>query len=455
MDVKGKRLLVVGFGASGQAAARLLALQGASVLVIDEAKDEIMKRRARRKKFYGIPIQFGVGTVPIGRFDAAILSPGVHPHRGIGLDVANLDIPVYGEIELGSWFCQCPMIAVTGTNGKTTTTELIERTIRVNRKRVLPAGNIGNPLSEAALKSDKLDYLAVEISSFQLETIDCFRPFVSVMMNITPDHLDRYLSMEKYAAAKAAIWKNQCGNDIAIINLDTERYLAKLGFTPPVRTLRYSTHGKDESTAVDLWFDGKYIRGPLLEKTGIEASLSQTRLRGAHNAENVMATLAVIFSLGLNLEKAWKTICDYQPLAHRLETVGILRGMEFINDSKATNIDAMEKAIKTFTQPVVLIAGGKDKGFDFSSIAPLIHEKVKTCILIGEARERIFQVWKDVTSCVFADSLEEAANIAIRIGQQGDVVLFSPGCSSYDMFKNYEERGKAFCQAVQQLSSNQ
>lgn len=448
MDVKGKQILVVGFGVSGQAAARLLVQKGAKVFAIDESRGKTMKRRAKRKKNCNLQIQFGVRTIPSGRFDAAILSPGVSLRSGLASSIADLDVPVYGELELASWFCQCPMIGITGTNGKTTTTQLVARALRANFKQVVAAGNIGLPLSEAALQSERLDYLVVEVSSFQLETIDTFRPRVSVMMNISPDHLDRYASVEEYARAKVGLWKNQCGNDWVVINRDTEKYLADLGFSSPVGTIRYSVRAEED---VDLWFDGKSIRGPIVEETGLEPQLVQTHLRGAHHAENVMATLAVVYVLKLSLPMAWKEICNYQPLAHRLETVDIFQGIEFVNDSKATNLDAMEKAIRTFTRPIILIAGGKNKGFDFSHLTSLIRENVKSCILIGEARKQLFQAWKEATSCVFADSLEEAVAMAGLLGKEGDVVLLSPGCSSYDMFENYEERGEVFRRAVRHL----
>lgn len=447
MDVQGKRVLVVGFGISGQAAARLLALKGASVLAIDESKEITMKRRARRKKSTLIQTHFGVKTLPSGRFDAAILSPGVDRHRGLAAGLANLDVPIYGELELGSWFCQCPIIAITGTNGKTTTTELVEKAIRANRKRTIAAGNIGLPLSSAALQSEDLDCVVVEVSSFQLETIETFRPSISVMMNITPDHLDRYASFEEYARVKGAVWKNQCGNDIAIVNLDTERHLAELGCSSPVRTVRYSTRGE----AADLWVEGGHVCGPIVESAGLKAVLKETRLRGQHNAENIMAALAVIQMMKLDLLKAWEAICDYQPLAHRLETIGVFHGVEFINDSKATNIDAMEKAIRTFTRPVILVAGGKDKGFDFSAVTPLIRERVKACFLIGEMRETMLRAWGEATACTLAESMEEAVQGALAVAAPGDVCLFSPGCSSYDMFEDYEERGDVFRHAVEKL----
>lgn len=449
MDVKGKHFLVVGLGVSGQAAAVLLATKGARVTAIDQSEESKMKRKARRKKLTGIHMQFGVKHPPAGRFDAAILSPGLDPRHGLGREAMNLDIPVYGELELGSWFCQCPILAITGTNGKTTTTELVSRILRANRRKTLAAGNIGLAISEAALRSDGLDFLTVEVSSFQLETIERFRPRVSVMMNITPDHLDRYDTMDDYVKAKAALWKNQCGNDTAVVNADSEKLLAGLGFTPPVRPIRYSITGEK----ADFWFDGSIIRGSAMEEAGLgDARLGLTRLRGPHNAENVMASLAVAHALGLSLPRSWKAVCDYQPLAHRLETVGTIGGIEFVNDSKATNLDAMEKAIRSFQRPVILIAGGKDKGFDFSGLTPLIRERVKACVLIGEMRQRIFEAWKDAATCVFSDSLEEAVNLTVRLGRRGDVVLLSPGCSSYDMFENYEERGNVFRRSVEQLA---
>jgi UDP-N-acetylmuramoylalanine--D-glutamate ligase len=448
MDLNGKRVLVVGYGTSGQAAAKLLVHQGASVVVIDESKKETMKRRARRKKNPPIQINFGTSTVPRIRFDAAIMSPGIHPERGLGKSVMDLDIPIFGELELASWFCQCPIIAITGTNGKTTTTELVEAVLRANRRKTLAAGNIGLPLSEAALKSEKLDFLAVEVSSFQLETIETFRPQVSVMMNITPDHLDRYSSFEDYAKAKAAIWKNQQDEDIAIVNVDTEKYLAGLGFRPSGRTIRYSARGEK----ADFSFDGECITSQILEKAGIEANLSMTRLRGSHNAENIMAAFAVTHALNLNLHMAWKAICAYRPLPHRLETIAKVKGVEFINDSKATNIDAMEKAIDSFNRPIVLIAGGKDKGFDFSTATPTIQKKIKACILIGEMRDRMAASWNDVTSCVFAESIEEAVQKAADMSESGDIVLLSPGCSSFDMFEDYEDRGDTFRRAVLKLN---
>ncbi len=447
MEFNGKKVLVIGFGNSGEAAARLLASRGARVLVIDEATNENMKRRARRKKNVGIRYQFGVKTAPKATFDAAILSPGIHPRSSFGGTLANVDAPVFGELELGSWFCSCPMVAITGTNGKTTTTQLVERALRAAGKRTLAAGNIGLPISEAVLQSDRLDFLTLEVSSFQLEAIDRFRPKVSVMMNITPDHLDRYHGFNDYAVTKAALWKNQAESDVAVVNLESERLRGKLGHRVSARAVRYSTRGEP----ADFLHDEGLILGSAAEAGGGPFRLSETHLRGEHNAENVMAALAVIHALGLDMGKAWEAIQDYRPLPHRLETVGSARDIEFVNDSKATNLDAMHKAVGAFRRPVVLIAGGKDKGFDFREALPFLRGRVRAAVLIGEMRARIHECWRDVIPCRSADSLEEAVRLAAGLALPDDVVLLSPGCSSYDMFENYEERGDVFRRAVKKL----
>jgi UDP-N-acetylmuramoylalanine--D-glutamate ligase len=445
IPVGGKHFLIIGFGSSGEAAARLLARNGARVTVLDEANHDDMKRRARRKKNAAIRFALGVSAPPAEVFDAVVMSPGVDPRRGLGRAAIDLDLPFFGEIELASWFCSCPMVALTGTNGKTTTTELIARVLRAGGHRTLAAGNIGLPLSEAVLRTSELDWLVVEASSFQLETVDLFRPRVSVMMNITPDHLDRYDSVEDYARAKAALWKNQGAGDTAVVNCDSEEKLARLGFAPPGRVLRYSVRGAE----ADFSFDGRRIGGPATE--GLQLLLEDTRLRWGHNAENVMAALGVAVAVGINLHRAWDAIREYQPLPDRLEPVGSVGGVEFVNDSKATNLDAMEKAVATFRHPVVLIAGGKDKGFNFRDALPALRGRVRACVLIGEMRERIRDCWAVEIPCHLEETLEAAVVRAAALAAPGGTVLLSPGCSSYDMFDNYKHRGDSFRDAVRRL----
>lgn len=446
MDVQGKQVLVIGLGASGQAAALLLAGRGARVMCVDENEsEELMKTRGRLKK-EGIDSLLGCTKLPIGtRFDLAILSPGIDPSKPLVVEVGEQGVPMIGELEAGFLFCRCPLVALTGTNGKTTTTELIDSAFRMNGKKSMAVGNIGTPLTAACLKSDRMDVMVVEVSSFQLETIHTFRPRVSLMMNITPDHFDRYPDMATYARAKARLWENQTAGDWAIINADSEKLLAKLGCKPKARVVRYALA---KSLTADYWCDGPRV----FEKGGgLLFDLKESHLRGVHNAENVMACLAVAKVDGLDRKKTLEAIREYRPQAHRLETVCVRKGVEYVNDSKATNIDAMEKALTAFDRPILLIAGGKDKGFDFSTVTRRLKGRVKACLLIGEMAERMNALWKRHVECVLAGTLEKAVELAARKAVSGDIVMLSPGCSSYDQFNNYEHRGQVFRDAVKAL----
>jgi UDP-N-acetylmuramoylalanine--D-glutamate ligase len=446
MDVQGKSVLVIGLGSSGQAAAKLLAGKGAQVTCVDENKNEDLMRARKKLKKDNIETVLGCKKAPATRrFDLAILSPGIDPARPLVMDVAKSGVPVIGELEAGFLFCRCPLVALTGTNGKTTTTELIDSVFRMNGRRSMAVGNIGTPLTEACLKSEEMDVLVVEVSSFQLETIRTFRPRVSLMMNITPDHFDRYPNLEAYARAKARIWENQTEEDWAVVNIDSEKLLAGLGAKPHARVVRYALERSDEA---DFWCEGTLIfergRGQIFD-------LKESRLRGQHNAENVMAALAVALTQGLDERRSLDAIRHYKPQAHRLETVRVLNGVEYVNDSKATNIDAMEKALTAFDRPILLIAGGKDKGFDFSTVTHRFKDRVKVCILIGDMAGRMNELWNKHVRCVLAGTLEEAVKLAANEAVSGDIVMLSPGCSSYDQFKNYEHRGEAFRNAVKKL----
>ena len=446
MNVQGKEVLVIGLGSSGQAAARLLAGRGARVTCVDENENEdLMKARGRLKKD-GIDVLLGCKKLPgKRRFDLAVLSPGVDPARPLVMEVAESGVPVIGELEAGFLFCRCPLVALTGTNGKTTTTELIDSVFRMNGKRSMAVGNIGLPLTEACLKSGEMDVLVVEVSSFQLETIRTFRPRVSLMMNITPDHFDRYSDLEAYARAKARLWENQTAEDWAVMNSDSEVLLARLGLSPRARRMRYGLAPSEEA---DFWCEGPLI----FEKgRGQVFDLKESRLRGQHNAENVMACLAVAKTQGLDARRTLDAIRHYRPQPHRLETVRVRGGVEYVNDSKATNIHAMEKALTAFDRPILLIAGGKDKGFDFSTVTPRLKGRIKVCLLIGEMADRMNDLWKDHVECALAGTLEQAVRLAAKKAVSGDIVMLSPGCSSYDQFKNYEHRGQAFRDAVNKL----
>ena len=342
-----------------------------------------------------------------------------------------------GELELGLQFTRVPVIGITGTNGKTTTTELIAQMLNACGQRTVACGNIGKPLVEAARESDDLAVLTVEVSSFQLETIREFHPEISVWLNFAPDHLDRYPSVREYREAKLRIFENQTAADTAVVNVAEHLPALK----PRLTTFSAWTNDGDFSLG-DGWI--LFRQQPVLQ-------LSQAQLRGPHNAENMMAALAVGRARGLSFEAMVPPLCAYRAQLHRLEFIRAIGGVEYVNDSKATNLDALEKALLSATRPIVLIAGGKDKGFAFDTIAPLVAQKVRRAILIGEIAQRVAHDWREATECELASSLGAAVERAQAIARDGETVLFSPGTSSFDMFKSYADRGDQFRALVREL----
>ncbi|MBV9464169.1 MAG: UDP-N-acetylmuramoyl-L-alanine--D-glutamate ligase, partial [Verrucomicrobiae bacterium] len=393
----------------------------------------------------GIEVLLGADRAPAKRFDLAVLSPGVDPARPVVKSVVESGTPLIGELEAGFLFCRCPLVGLTGTNGKTTTTELIDVAFRSAGKLSRAVGNIGTPLTEACVDSDRYEVFVVEISSFQLETIRTFRPKVSVMMNITPDHLDRYPDMETYARAKGRLWDYQRPDDWAVMNVDSENYLGQLGIRPKSRVLRYALRAEPFA---DYWCEGSKIHR---KGEGVILDSHSTKLRGVHNAENLMAALAAAEAWGLDRGKILPGLCEYRAQPHRLETVRVVNGVEYINDSKATNLDAMEKALTAFDAPIHLIVGGKDKGFDFKEVLPQVRQKVRTALLVGQMADKIQKLWDGQVDCVRAGTVARAVELASERARSGEIVLLSPGCSSYDQFHHYEERGQAFRDAVAAL----
>ena len=340
--------------------------------------------------------------------------------------------PVIGELELAFEECICPVVAITGTNGKTTTTELTTAMLQGSGVRTMASGNIGLPFATAVRQSHELDVMVLEVSSFQLETIDAFRPHVSVWLNLSPNHLDRYRDMDEYRTAKLRIFLNQTSDDFAVVN--ARENLPALA----ARRITFSAYDPDADFTLR---DGviHYRNEPVLDQRA-------TNLAGIHNAENLMAAMGIGLALGLDFEKMSGAVSEYTAPVHRCEFVRDSRGVRWINDSKATNLDSVEKAILSQAGPIVLIAGGKDKGFEFDSIAPLVRERVRQAILIGEMKERIARSWSGL-DCRLAASLEEAVSFASQVATKGETVLFSPGTSSFDMFRNYGERGNRFKEA--------
>jgi UDP-N-acetylmuramoylalanine--D-glutamate ligase len=443
MELRGKDVLVLGLGRSGMAAASLLQRDGAHVVVRDDATDDLLQERAIRLRRLGVRVELGNHYDRSEHFDLAVLSPGIAPERPIVREVLTQRTPLLGELELAYRFCLCPIVAITGTNGKTTTTELIAAMFTGCGKRTVAAGNIGHAFSDAVEASAGLDALVLEVSSFQLEKIEQFRANVSVLLNITPDHLDRYESMDEYAAAKAFIFSNQRPEDTAVISVEVLQKLQHMGVAIKARLITFSAYNRPADVWLD-WFDNDTIWCRLPECRGILMKLSETNLRGVHNAENVLATLATGLALGLPVSRMREAICEYCPQPHRCEFVAEVEGVTFINDSKATNGDAVEKALRSLPGRSVLIAGGRDKGLDFTSLKPVIVEKVKLAMLIGEAQNKMWHAWSKVVPCVRASSMEEAVRVAASHAGHGDTVLLSPACASFDMFENYEHRGDEF-----------
>jgi UDP-N-acetylmuramoylalanine--D-glutamate ligase len=437
---KSQNVAVLGAGLSGTAAALLLKEEGAHVTVLDEAEEKnLLKSSIANLRTQGIRVLCGAEATKLepGNYQFAVLSPGIDPATQLASNFLSRKIDIIGELELGWRAIDVPVIAVTGTNGKTTTTELLAQMLNACGQRTIACGNIGKPLSEVAREREAYDVLTVEVSSFQLETIQTFHPSIAIWLNFAPDHLDRYRSVGEYRAAKLRVFENQSSDDVAIVNaLDNFA-----GLRPRQITFSAYAHRADFRLSEGaIVYDGKAVLRP-----------AETKLRGSHNVENLMATLAAGMVRGLSFEQMAPPLRAYEPRPHRCELIREIGGVDYINDSKATNLDAVEKALLAQTKPVVLIAGGKDKGFTFEPLRPLVREKVRSTILIGEMAERIARDWSGAVEAEIARSLADAVERAHDRARPGDVVLFSPGTSSFDMFKSYADRGDQFRALVQAL----
>lgn len=449
MQLDNKNTVVLGLGASGLAAAELLLKRGATVTVRDNGKQPVLDERVTALKTLAaqlgcttrLHVELGDRVQSTGAFDLAVLSPGLDPTWPIVTNVTQRGVPILSELELGYRLCKCPIVAITGTNGKTTTTELVHSVLAAGGKRVEMAGNIGTPLCALAEKSAQLDLLVVEVSSFQLEEIEQFKPAVSIHLNLTPDHLDRYPNMHAYRDAKWNIFKNQDVGDLAIVNVTVE-----MPTNVKAQVLWFGVDSDKPTTYAAL--DGK-----LYVYSEIVFDQTETRLIGPHNSENLLAALAVADYYNVSREATFDAFRKYHPLPHRCEVVGNIDGVPYINDSKATNIDALEKALMAVQGPIVLIAGGKDKGLEFGYLSELLKQKVSHAVLIGQMTAKLTAAWGESVPCVPAATLEAAVNQARTLAGPTHTVLFSPGCSSFDMFKNYEDRGDQFRALVTTLSN--
>jgi UDP-N-acetylmuramoylalanine--D-glutamate ligase len=449
MEWANKKILVVGLGRSGLSVVRYLVREGARVTVSDMKQEaDLAPGPLREMKALGVTME--TGEHRLGTFLGAeriIVSPGVP------LDLAPLaaakekGIPVSGEMDLAVQIMNTPIVAVTGTNGKSTVTAFLGSLLQNAGHKVFVGGNLGTPLIDYAASGSKADVAVVEVSSFQLDTMESFSPLVALLLNISPDHLDRYPNYEAYVQSKLKIFKNQGAGDFAILNDDDDVLSA---FAPPkdVSVLRYGLKKKDLRQA---FVEGKGIRAGLPGKESHFFDLQKCPLPGKHNVENMMA--AALAGLALNAEPPviQHTMDHFQGLPHRLEFSGRLRDVDFYDDSKATNVDAAIRSIASFDRPIVLIAGGRHKGGDYAPLVRVSKGRVKKAFLMGESKRLMAEAFEDKIPYATADDMEDAVAKAFSVTKPNDVVLLAPACSSFDMFTDYAHRGRAFKEAVERL----
>ncbi|MDI6780719.1 MAG: UDP-N-acetylmuramoyl-L-alanine--D-glutamate ligase [bacterium] len=449
IDVKGKVVTVVGLGRSGLAAAKLLHKIGAKVRATDAKPMDSLGNELNDLMLSGIEIETGKNTPQF--FDESqliVLSPGIPGNIPVIAESIASGVPIISEIELG-WHCLQGqrVVGITGTNGKTTTTTLIGEIVKAAGMNLFVGGNIGTPLCEKVLELEKDASVILEISSFQLEEIDSFRADIAVFLNLTPDHLDRYKDMGEYTRAKARIFDNQTPLCFSVLNADYDTVLS-LARHSEAEQIYFSRQKRLNHSGVYLE-NGKIVAN-IYGKKLIICKQDDVRIPGPYNLENALAATAVAMLLKVPAEIIARTLQGFKGVEHRMELTEVINGIRFINDSKATNVDSVLCALNSFPSPIVLIAGGKDKGCNYGRLAPLLNEKVRAMVLLGEAAERI-EKESGFKPVYRTSSLEEAVLTAYQTVSVGDTVLFSPACSSFDMFKNYEERGKIFKEIVRRL----
>ena len=449
MELKSKRVLIVGLGKSGLAAAQFVKDRGAHVTVSDARPGTLITELPSLVEA-GIAVESGShGLLTFRRQDLIVVSPGVPMTTPELMKVRAMGMPIIAELELGWRFLKGETIAITGSNGKTTTTTLLGDILKAAGRPTLVGGNIGRPVTDLCAESDDATWSVLEVSSFQLETIVAFRPRIALVLNITPDHLDRHGTFENYVAAKARITENQTADDFLVLNaedVETQKLAAK-------------------TRAQIFWFSSKrqvkqgaFVHGEsifFISREGASPEpvmpLAEIPLVGTHNVENVLAAVCAARLAGVSREDIRGAVGAFTAVEHRLEFVRELHGVRYFNDSKATNVDATLKALESFGGNIHLILGGKDKDSDYTLLAPLLRERVKTVITIGSAAEKIAQQLPGVVKIEAAETMDRAVAWAREHAVAGDVVLLAPACASFDQFQNYEHRGRVFKELVTTL----
>jgi UDP-N-acetylmuramoylalanine--D-glutamate ligase len=446
-DLDGKRVLVVGLARTGLVSALFSAAYGAKVTATDERPIPEIADAAEKLRVAGVKLELG-GFVPqtFLEQDLIVVSPGV-PAKIAPLENARAKgIPVWSEIELAWRFLRGKLVAITGSNGKTTTTSLIAHILKTSNIPTLVGGNIGTPLLTLVETSVDTSVTVAEISSFQLETIDSFRPEIGVLLNLTPDHLDRHLTFEEYANAKMRMFENQLEKDIALLNADDPEVTKRMPAKPKIF---WFSRQKRVATGAFLRDDQIIFRH---EGSEVElARLADIQLRGQHNIENVLASCAAAYLAGAVPAAIAAGVKSFRGVEHRLEFVAEISGVQYYNDSKATNVDAAVKAVEAFPGPLVVILGGRDKGSPYTPLRDLLRERARLALLIGESAEKIASDLGDTIHFENAGTLQQALHITAKHVQPGDTVLLAPACSSFDQFENYEHRGRVFKELVAQM----
>ena len=441
IEIRGKKIVILGLALSGAAAAKLAVRQGADVFVSDNQDTLALQGTLTDLKALSIPGELGQHSDQIYDADLWIISPGIAQDSELVQKAQSNDIPIVSEIEFASWFTEAPILAITGSNGKTTTAHLLAEMIQTDDIHGALAGNVGIPFAEMVLEDlgnpDPKRVWVLEISSFQMEFIEHFKPYIAIFLNITPDHLNRYPSMKEYIAAKMNMWSRQTAEDFIVYNADD---------TILVEEIAESTSRK---IAFGLGHHPEAIFQPNRTKIYTEEhatliEMNQLALPGKHNLANALAAATAAHLMGVPNKSIAATMSQFSGVPHRLEPIAEINGVTYINDSKATNLDAVQVALESFTQPIILILGGLDKGGDFRSILPHTHNNLKEVIAFGQAKELILTTLRDAVRSTSVMDLKEALELAQNCSQPGDVVLLSPGCASFDQFENFEERGDHF-----------
>lgn len=451
MDLKEKRVLVIGTGISGMGAVQLLAGAGAHIILFD-GNDKLTVEEVKGKLPQGAAAEVYTGTLPeeaAERIELVVVSPGVPTDTEFIQAFRDRNVPVWGEIELAYRQARGKLIAITGTNGKTTTTALTGQIMKDYTDSVFVVGNIGVPYTLEAGRTTEDSVTVAEISSFQLETIHAFRPDVSAILNITPDHLNRHHTMENYVAVKESIARNQDKSSRCILNYE-DAYTRAFGERVSAEAFYFSSARKLEK---GIYLEGDDIYLADGQEPVRVLNIHEMKLLGVHNVENVMAAIAMAHSIGVPLESIVKTVKAFQAVEHRIEYVATKKGVDYYNDSKGTNPDAAIKGIRAMNRPTILIGGGYDKESEYDEWIEAFDGKVKWLVLLGQTRDKIAECARKhgFTNIIMTDSLEETVAVCAEKAESGDAVLLSPACASWGMFPNYEVRGKMFKELVRNL----